>query len=102
LAIHAEWTKVRTAGGACWFLLAAVVLTIALSAAAAAAVSCSSSACDQHAVKISLTGVYLGQLVIAIRSGRCARSLSVVRRRNCVTPDSRGGAFGRDGPTLRA
>jgi len=66
LAIHAEWTKVRTAGGTCWLLLAAVVLTIALSAAAAAGVSCSSSACDQDAVKISLTGVYLGQLVIAI------------------------------------
>jgi ABC-2 type transport system permease protein len=66
LALHAEWTKLRTAGGTFWFLLATVVLTVGLSAAAAAGVSCSSSACDQDAVKTSLTGVYLGQLVIAI------------------------------------
>lgn len=65
-ALHAELTKARTLAGTYWLLFAAVVLTVGLSAVAAGGVSCSSSACDQDAVKTSLTGVYLGQLVIAI------------------------------------
>jgi ABC-2 type transport system permease protein len=64
--LHAEWTKLRTLSGTFWLLFAAVALTVGLSAAVAGGVSCSSSACNQDAVKTSLTGVYLGQLVIAI------------------------------------
>jgi len=64
--LHAEWTKLRTLSGTFWLLFAAVALTVGLSAAVAGVVSCSSSACNQNAVKTSLTGVYLGQLVIAI------------------------------------
>ncbi len=65
-ALHAEWTKLRTVGGTLWLLFGAIALTVGLSALASAGVSCSSAACGQDAVKISLTGVYLGQLVIAI------------------------------------
>lgn len=65
-ALHAEWTKLRTLAGTFWLLFVAVVLTVGLSAAAAAGVSCTSSACNQDAAKTSLTGVYSGQLVIAI------------------------------------
>jgi len=64
--LHAEWTKLRTVPGTIWLLLATIVLTIGLSAIAAAAVSCNSTGCDQDPVKISLTGVVLGQAVVAI------------------------------------
>jgi ABC-2 type transport system permease protein len=64
--LHAEWTKLRTAPGTAWLLLAVVVLTVALSAAAAAATRCPATGCGGDPAKISFTGVYLGQAVIAI------------------------------------
>lgn len=66
LALHAEWIKLRTVGDTFWLLVATVALTIGLSAAVSAGVSCSSSTCNQDAAKTSLTGVYLGQLIVAI------------------------------------
>jgi len=68
-ALHAEWTKLRTALGAFWLLLAIIVVTVALSAAAAAVTRCSgvvSPGCAQDPAKISLTGVDLSQAVVAI------------------------------------
>jgi len=72
-ALHAEWTKFRTVAGSWWLLLAAAALTIAVSAAAAAAWSCSeaSGGCTAGATgadpaKLSLTGVLLGQVLIAL------------------------------------
>jgi ABC-2 type transport system permease protein len=68
-ALHAEWTKLRTVAGTGWLLLATIALTVALSAAAAAAVTCSSSstaACQPDITKLSLTGIQLGQAVVAI------------------------------------
>ncbi|HEY6279356.1 MAG TPA: hypothetical protein VIX86_23840, partial [Streptosporangiaceae bacterium] len=67
--LHAEWTKLRTAPGTIWLLLAVIVLTVALSAAAAAVTRCSgvvSPGCAQDPAKISLTGVDLSQAVVAI------------------------------------
>ena len=64
--LHAEWTKLRTAPGTAWLLLAAGVLTVALSAATAAATRCPATGCGGDPVKISFTGVYLGQAVVAI------------------------------------
>jgi ABC-2 type transport system permease protein len=55
-ALHAEWTKARTLPGIGGLLLAAV----------AAAVRCPSGHCAEDPAKISLTGIYLGQAVIAI------------------------------------
>jgi ABC-2 type transport system permease protein len=71
LALHAEWTKLRTVAGTWWLLLAAAALTIAVSAAAAAAFSCPPGACGPHQTgadpaKISLIGVDIGQVVIAL------------------------------------
>jgi ABC-2 type transport system permease protein len=66
LALHAEWTKLRTAPGTAWLLLAVVVLTVALSAAAAAATRCPATGCGADPAKISFTGVYLGQVAVAI------------------------------------
>jgi len=64
--MHAEWTKQRTVAGPGLLLLAMVVGTIALSAAASAAVSCPGAGCAADPTKTSLTGVLLGQAVIAV------------------------------------
>jgi ABC-2 type transport system permease protein len=66
-ALHAEWTKLRTAPGMTWLLLAAFALTVALSTATAAALNCSpATSCPADITKLSLTGVDLGQAVVAV------------------------------------
>ena len=66
-ALHAEWTKLRTVVSTGWLLVTAVVLTVAVSAlVAAAAAACPSAGCTQDTTKLSLTGIELGQAVIAI------------------------------------
>jgi ABC-2 type transport system permease protein len=72
-ALHAEWTKLRTLPGIGWLLLAAAALTIAVGGAAAGAFSClpahggcSPAATGADPAKISLTGAYAGQAVIAV------------------------------------
>ena len=72
-ALHAEWTKFRTVAGSWWLLLAAAALTIAVSAAAAAAWSCSpatggcaAAASNADPARLSLTGVVLGQVIVAL------------------------------------
>ena len=65
--LHAEWTKLRTAGGTGWLLLAVVVLTAAVGPAVAGSATCHvAGGCGQDPAKLSLTGVYLGQAVVAI------------------------------------
>jgi ABC-2 type transport system permease protein len=65
-ALHAEWTKTRTLASNGWLLLVTVALTVAVSAATAAAVRCQSAGCGQDPAKVSLTGVELGQAIVAI------------------------------------
>jgi len=65
-ALHAEWTKLRTLPGTGWLLVAAAALTIAVSAAADAASSCASAGCQADPAKLSLTGVQVGQAIVAI------------------------------------
>ncbi len=64
--LHAEWTKLRTVAGPGWLLLAAIALTAAVGAIAANAASCPARLCQIDPAKISLTGIYLGQAVVAI------------------------------------
>jgi ABC-2 type transport system permease protein len=68
--LHAEWTKLRTVSGTAWLLVALVTLTVAVSAAAVAATKCTPSLagppCAADTTKLSLTGIYLGQAVVAI------------------------------------
>ena len=65
-SLHAEWTKLRTLASTFWLLLAAAALTTAVGAAAAAATRCPAGACADDPARISLTGIYLGQAVIAV------------------------------------
>ena len=66
-ALHAEWTKLRTLAGTYWLLAAAVALTVTVGAAVAAATRCPAGpACPVDTTKLSLTGIQLGQAVMAI------------------------------------
>ncbi|MGN6680952.1 MAG: ABC transporter permease subunit [Streptosporangiaceae bacterium] len=65
-AVHAEWTKLRTDAGPGRMLLAAIALTAGVGALAANAVSCPAGGCQIDPAKVSLTGVYLGQAIVAI------------------------------------
>jgi ABC-2 type transport system permease protein len=65
-ALRAEWTKARTVPGTFWLLLAVVALTVAGGAAAAAGTTCPTAGCGVDQVKTSLTGIDLGQALIAI------------------------------------
>ena len=65
--VHAEWTKLRTLPGPGWLLLVAAALTAAVGAIAANAVTCPAGPiCQIDPAKVSLTGIYLGQAVVAI------------------------------------
>jgi ABC-2 type transport system permease protein len=65
-ALHAEWTKLRTVAGPAWLLAGVIALTVAVGAAAASAAQCSSAACGVDPAKVSFTGIYLGQAVVAV------------------------------------
>ncbi|MEU7081981.1 ABC transporter permease subunit [[Kitasatospora] papulosa] len=65
-ALHAEWTKLHTAGEMGRLLLLGVALTVAVGCGTAKAVKCPDSGCGQDAVKLALTGVTVGQAVIAV------------------------------------
>jgi ABC-2 type transport system permease protein len=63
-ALHAEWTKLRTVASTGWLLVGCIVLTVGLSAAVCAATT-HSPRDVRDVTKISLTGVVLGQAVVA-------------------------------------
>jgi ABC-2 type transport system permease protein len=65
-ALHAEWTKLRTVAASGWLLLASIGLTVALGAAATAAVKYAATSSVEDTTKLSLTGIDLGQAIIAI------------------------------------
>jgi len=66
-ALHAEWTKLRTVPTTIWLLLGAVVLSAAVSAGVAATAHVDVSGAEQQdLVRLSLTGIDLGQVVIVV------------------------------------
>jgi ABC-2 type transport system permease protein len=69
-ALHGEWTKLRTLRSNLWLLAAAALLTVAAGAVAVGAVDtshCPSPAgCFEDTTKLSLAGVWLGQVVVAV------------------------------------
>lgn len=66
LALHAEWTKMRTVASPLWLLLGTVAATTALGAGATSVVNCTAGGCGGDTTKLSLMGVYLGQALVAI------------------------------------
>ncbi|MFI0349976.1 ABC transporter permease [Actinomadura sp. 9N407] len=65
-ALHAEWTKMRTVAGPLWLLLGTVAATVALSTVATSVVNCTAGVCGGDTTRLSLTGVYIGQALVAI------------------------------------
>ncbi|MEU5071942.1 ABC transporter permease [Streptomyces asoensis] len=65
-ALRAEWTMLRTAGETGRLLLIGLVLTAAVGGGSVKAVKCPDAGCGQDAVKLALTGVTVGQAVIAV------------------------------------
>jgi len=66
-AVHAEWTKARTSPGTFWLLLGVLAVTAGVSALAVSATTCHTVAagCQADPAKLSLTGVDVGQAVVA-------------------------------------
>jgi ABC-2 type transport system permease protein len=65
-AVRAEWTKLRTVPGPAWLLLGVAASTMLLGAVVANSVTCLVVGCAADAAKSSLTGVQLGQAVVAV------------------------------------
>jgi ABC-2 type transport system permease protein len=65
-ALRAEWTKLRTEPSTVWLLPAVVATTVAVSTAATAAIACPAGDCGVDPAKVSLTGIQLGQAVVAV------------------------------------
>jgi len=65
--LRAEFTKLSTVSGPAWLLAAVVAVTGAVSAAADAATRCPANlTCSVDAVKLSLTGIQVGQAIVAM------------------------------------
>jgi len=66
-AFRAEWTKLRTEPGTAWILAAICLLTVAVGAGTAAVTRCGAGAgCATDPTKVSLTGIEVGQAVVAV------------------------------------
>lgn len=64
-ALLAEWTKLRTSRATVWLLLGVVAATVGISAASCAITHVSGITAGGDSTKLSLVGVYLGQIVAA-------------------------------------
>lgn len=64
-ALRAEWTKLRTQTTTVWLLIATVAATLAISAAAGVSTHQSGIVHGGDTTRLSLVGVYLGQIVSA-------------------------------------
>jgi ABC-2 type transport system permease protein len=68
-ALRAEWTKVRTVPETGWLVAATAVLTAGAGVAVAAAATCAAaSSCTADTTRLSLTGIQVGQAVVAVLS----------------------------------
>ncbi|GHJ38680.1 ABC transporter permease subunit [Streptomyces sp. TS71-3] len=66
LALHAEWTKLRTVPAPAWLPASMVVLTVALGAATSATAGCPAPKAGGDPVRTALSGVMLGQAAAAV------------------------------------
>lgn len=65
-ALRAEWAKFRTLAGNIWLLLAIVAGTAGITAAAGVFTHVSGISRGGDSTKLSLSGVYLGQLIVMV------------------------------------
>ncbi|MBC9713053.1 ABC transporter permease [Streptomyces sp. TRM66268-LWL] len=69
-AVHAEWTKLRTLHSTWWLLLGIVLCTVGVGALTTGSLSAGDClarrTCDEDTVKLSLTGVWVGQAAMAV------------------------------------
>lgn len=65
-ALRAEWIKLRTLTSTVWLLIGAVAVTVGVSAAIAAGTHQSAAGGGQDPTKLALTGIDLGQAVVAV------------------------------------
>mgnify|MGYP003493072123 FL=1 len=65
-ATHAEWTKLRTTPSTAWLLLLTATVTVALGAVVSAFPTCPRAGCGIDAARLVLSGVYLGQVPVAV------------------------------------
>jgi ABC-2 type transport system permease protein len=76
LAIHAEWTKLRTVRMSGWLVLAIIGITVATGALATFSVDTSLCAtptsCDEDTVKLSLFGAFSGQVAVVVLAALAA------------------------------
>lgn len=87
--IHAEWTKLRTLTSTYWLLAGTLVLTVGISAAVAAASAYHPDSPKQDTVKLALTGVDLGQGIIAVLAALAVSneySTGMIRTTLAATP----------------
>jgi len=63
---RAEWTKLRTDASNGWLALGVIALTVAVGAAVAMTSRCDATGCGGDPTRLSLTGVMVGQVVVAI------------------------------------
>ena len=65
-ALRAEWIKLRSLTSTAWLLIGAVAVTVGVSAAIAAGTHQSAGGGGQDPTKLALTGIDLGQAVVAV------------------------------------
>lgn len=65
-AVHAEWTKLRTLASTFWLIAATALLAVGASAAVTATTAYSPSDPHQDTAKLALTGIDLGQSIVAV------------------------------------
>jgi ABC-2 type transport system permease protein len=89
-AVRAEWTKLRTTPGPAWLLLITAVVTVALGAAISGAAACAQDGCGADAVRLALSGVYLGLApvaVLAVLAVSGEHSTALIRTTLTAIPD---------------
>jgi hypothetical protein len=68
-AVHAEWTKLRTVPSTGWLVLALATFTVAVGGVVVLTTHarfCPPDGCDADLTKLSLSGVYLGQIAAVV------------------------------------
>lgn len=67
-ALHAEWTKLRTARFNWWLLAGAVLVTVGVSAVGDAVVTCTPhiASCQQDTTQLSLSGIGFGGQILVV------------------------------------